>query len=136
MTSRIMYVELKSGFQDNGPAWIGKVVYSKTMRTLYFMNKAFKKTRAEYFPFGNYIDPENGDVYWISGVKKNGMDRHWAGSGKIAIDKKVLNEYLELTGQKTLDESKFIPMDIPDEYPVERINKIENRKMNRPAEGK
>jgi len=36
----------------------------------------------------NYYDLENRESYWISGVKKNGEDRHWAGGGKIKIEKK------------------------------------------------
>ena|ERR1035437_403156 len=120
-----MYIELKTGFNDKGPAWIGRVKFSKTKQTIYFLNKAFKKGS---FYYGNYTDIETGESYWISGLKKNGQDRHWAGSGKIMIDKKVINEYLELTGQKLLEESKFIKIDIPDEYPIERINEIENNK--------
>jgi hypothetical protein len=36
MKDRIMYVELKSGFSDDGPAWIGKVKFSKSGQTVYF----------------------------------------------------------------------------------------------------
>ncbi len=37
--SRIMYVELKSGYGDNGPAWIGRVTFSNTRRTLYYRGR-------------------------------------------------------------------------------------------------
>lgn len=120
-----MYIELKTGYQDNGPAWIGRVKYSKSKQTIYFNDRAFQKGSTFY---GNYIDIETGESYWISGVKKNGQDRHWAGSGKIMIDKNVINEYLEITGQKALDENKYIKVDIQNRYPVVRINKIENKK--------
>lgn len=36
MKSEIVYVELKTGYNDNGPSWIGKATYSKTGRTIYF----------------------------------------------------------------------------------------------------
>ena len=32
---------------------------------------------------GNYVDMETGESFWVSGVKKNGEDRRWAGSGKV-----------------------------------------------------
>jgi len=28
-----MYIELKTGYQDNGPAWIGRVEFSQSGRT-------------------------------------------------------------------------------------------------------
>ncbi len=49
---------------------------------------------------GNYLDIATGDEYWISGVKKDGADRHWAGSGKIRVDHTVVDEYLELVGKE------------------------------------
>ena len=40
--TRIMYIELKSGHHDDGPARIGRVSFSKTGRTIYFKGKAFQ----------------------------------------------------------------------------------------------
>ncbi len=74
--SRIMYVELKTGHMDNGPAWIGRVTFSKTGQTIYSRGKSLRK-----IPGGgvsaNYRDVDTGEQYWISGVKKNREDRHW-----------------------------------------------------------
>ena len=42
---------------------------------------------------GNYFETETRDEYWISGPKKNGQDRHWAGGGPVAIDDDVIEEY-------------------------------------------
>ena len=75
----IRYIELKTGYSDNGPAWIGNVKESKSGKTIYFNDHAFQKYHGAY---GNYIDIETGDEYWISSVKKNGQDRHWAGGRK------------------------------------------------------
>ena len=50
---------------------------------------------------------ESGEEYWISGVKKQGTNRHWAGSGRINIEAAAVSEYLELTGKSTLDLSVF-----------------------------
>ena len=42
MRTEIKYIELKTGYADNGPAWIGKVEFSKSGKTMYFNNHAFK----------------------------------------------------------------------------------------------
>jgi hypothetical protein len=102
----LRYVELKTGYNDSGPAWIGYVSMSRSGRTVYFNGKAFKRsTRAAS---GNYYDIETGDEYWISGIKKRGGDRHWAGSGKITIEASAVDEYLSITGAKKLDPSRFV----------------------------
>lgn len=123
----IRYIELKSGYNDDGPAWIGHVQESKSGRTVYFNDHAFQNRRGEY---SNYIDIETGEEYWISGVKKNGEDRHWAGSGKITIDRKVIDAYLSIIQENKLDESKYIVEDIEDVFPVERIAALLNEKGN------
>jgi hypothetical protein len=104
MKSEIIYVELKSGYSDNGPAWIGKGFYSKSGQSIYFNNQLLKKGSGIS---GNYHDIETGDEYWISGVKKNGEDRHWAGNGKIMIDKSILPEYLQIINASELAKHKF-----------------------------
>lgn len=119
----IRYIELKTGYQDNGPAWIGKVSVSKTGKTVYFNDHAFQRYNAA---IGNYIDIESGDMYWISRVKKDGNDRHWAGNGKIIIDRKVIDEYLFETDTDALDPAKFDVRDIEDSFPVDRVNLLLN----------
>lgn len=120
----ILYIELKSGYADDGPAWIGRVKYSKTGQTIYFNNKGFQQSAGA---FSNYIDIETGESYWISGVKKNGEDRHWAGAGRVMIDRKIINEYLNITGLKNIDDRRLEIVDIPDVFPVDRINEVLNR---------
>lgn len=120
----ILYIELKSGYSDDGPAWIGRVKYSKTGQTVYFNNKGFHKHAGIS---GNYIDIETGEEYWISGVKKNGRDRHSSGSGRVMIDRKIVDEYLTITGQKCIDDKRLVIVDIPDVFPVDRINKVVNQ---------
>ena len=124
MTKRLMYIELKSGYSDNGPAWIGLVTFSRTMRTVYFNNKAFGKKR---WIGSNFYDIETGDEYWISGVKKNGEDRHWAGNGKILIDRKIIDDYLKITGDETLDKSKFEITEIMETRDKNDFVEIENQ---------
>ena len=55
----IRYIELKTGYNDNGPAWIGKVKESKSGKTIYFNDHAFQK---HHGAFSNYIDIETGEL--------------------------------------------------------------------------
>ena len=90
--TRVMYVERKTGFGDNGPARIGRVSFSHSGRTIYYNDKSFQSCGGQGIA-GNYFDTETGDEYWISGPKKNGQDRHWAGGGPVAIDNDIAEEY-------------------------------------------
>ena len=119
MIKNLMYIELKSGYSDDGPAWIGYVKTSKTRKTVYFNDHAFQKAIGGS---SNYIDVENGDMYWITGLKKDESNRHWAGHGKITIDRSAVEEYLE----KELPSSLFEVADMEDKFPVERANKLLN----------
>ena len=100
----LRYIELKTGWNDNGPAWIGFVTESRSGKMVYFNDHAFQRQNGEY---SNYIDVETQEEYWISGVKKNGEDRHWAGGGIITIDKKAVALYLSITGMKELPKSRY-----------------------------
>jgi hypothetical protein len=92
MRTRIMYVELKTGHNDNGPAWIGRVSFSKTGQTIYYREKSLRRIHGGGVQ-GNYRDVETGEEYWVSGVKRNQEDRHWAGTGAVEIDPDVEDEY-------------------------------------------
>ena len=122
----IRYIELKTGYNDNGPAWIGNVKESKSGKTIYYNDHAFQKYHGVY---NNYIDIETGDEYWITREKKNGEDRHWAGSGRITIDRKVIDEYLAIVNADKLDDSKYLIADIEDVFPIERINSYLNESI-------
>ena len=43
MRTRIMYVELKTGHNDNGPAWIGRVGFFNTGQTIYYREKSLRR---------------------------------------------------------------------------------------------
>ncbi len=129
MKPEIKYIELKSGFNDNGPAWIGMAEFSKSGRTVYFNGKAFKNTNAMGIDGGNHYDIETREEYWISGIKKNGTDRHWAGGGKIMIDRNVVDLYLSLVDFNVLDKKRFELVDI---LPTDKqkFSELENEKIN------
>lgn len=127
MKPRILYIEHKTDQSDRGEAWISQVEFSKSSQTVYFNNKAFKKIRKGGVS-GNHYDLETGDEYWISGIKKSGQDRHWAGGGRIGIDRRIVDQYLELVDFEVLDEANFELVDIL-ETDKSRFNQIENEKF-------
>lgn len=121
MKSEILYVELKQG------AWIGFGQYSKTGQTIYFDGKILKKAQGI---ISNHFDLISGEEYWISRVKKNGFDRHWAGSGKIYIDKEVIEQYLEIIGSSLLPKNKFIITELNNTPNKSLSEEIENSKLS------
>lgn len=119
MKNRLVYVELKSGYADDGPAWIGRAGASKSGATVYFNGQAFKSLKGSGVG-ANYFDVETGDEYWISGIKKNNQDRHWAGGGKIEIDRSVIPAYLAETDREFLPPN-LSPTDLAPSEPNESL---------------
>ena len=89
MKSRIMYIERK-GDGISGPARIGRVMYSKSGKSLYYRGRMFQSLKGNGFK-SNFFDAETGEHYWISGCKKDGTDRLYSGS--VEIDDDVRDEY-------------------------------------------
>ncbi|MEC5386002.1 hypothetical protein VVD49_09715 [Uliginosibacterium sp. H3] len=100
--SMLRYIELKSGFGDRGPAWIARVQLSRSKTTVYFNGRALKKAKGGGIS-GNYFDLESGEEYWVSGIKKNGEDRHSTGSGPVLVEATAVEEHLSLRGLVALD---------------------------------
>ena len=125
MKPAILYIEQGSG-NHNGTAWIGKATFSKSGRTVYFNSQAFKKSHGAW---GNHRDLMSGDEYWVSGIKKNGQDRHWAGGGKILVDRSIVSEYLEFMGWERLDPQRYEVVDI---LPTDKqsFSQLENQAMH------
>ncbi len=90
--TRIMYVERITLLNHNGSASIGRVSFSKSGRTIYYRGKTLQSLRGSGI-IGNYVDVNSGVEYWVSGPKRNGQDRHWAGKGVVKIDAEVVDEY-------------------------------------------
>jgi hypothetical protein len=127
MESEIKYIELKTDYSHDGPAWIGLVSFSKSGKTIYFDGKAFQKIGSDRMR-GNYYDIESGEEYWISGVKKDQRDRHQFGNGQIFIEERAIEDYLAIINRKSLDKSQFSICQVNKEIPVNRIHEIENTK--------
>ena len=133
MKSEIKYIELKSGFSDDGPAWIGLASFSKSGKTIYFDGRAFQTLSGNGIA-GNYFDIETGDEYWISGVKKNQSDRHKFGGGKIYVEKRIFNEYLKIINTQSLNSKIYEIIEVDEEIPISKINEIENQKIDADSE--
>jgi hypothetical protein len=128
MTRVLKYIELKTEQADKGPAWIARVTLSRSGTTVYFNGQALRRARKGGIS-GNHFDVETGEEYWVSGVKKDGTDRHWAGSGKVAIEMSAVQEYLEIIGAAQLDESRlFVVPDLP-ETNIERFHGLANEPL-------
>lgn len=88
--SRIMYIEDKSEGLD-GPARIGRVIFSKSGRSVHYDGRTFRRVGNGYKY--NHIAEDNGDHFWISGPRKDGADRLNGGSRPVEIDENVEREY-------------------------------------------
>ena len=100
----ILYIELKTGFNHTGPAWISRVEYSKSGNTIYFNGSALKKYAGIT---GNYYDLETEEEYGASEPNKNGRDRHKLGTGLVFVDSLIAKEYMLFLGMSDLDPRKF-----------------------------
>ena len=127
MKTKLLYVELIPDTTHTGPAWIGYGQINRTGKTIYFDGKILGHGKGM---IGNHVDIVKGDEYWISGVKKDGQDRHWAGHGKIQIDKSAITEYLQIIDEQELPKGKFIIVELNNIPKTELATKIENAKLN------
>jgi hypothetical protein len=91
MKSRIMYIECKANGLE-GEASIGRVTFSKSGATLHYRGKSFQSLKGRGFK-SNYFDIETGEHYWISGPRRDGQDRLYAGGAPVKIDDDVFDEY-------------------------------------------
>jgi hypothetical protein len=88
---RIMYIEYK-GDGLHGTAHIGRVTFSRTGATLHYKGKSFQSLKGSGFK-ANYFDVESGEHYWISGPRRDGVDRLYKSDWPVEIDEDVREEY-------------------------------------------
>ena len=105
---RIMYIEYKGGGFGNpfgfahirasmggglhGNARIGRVTFSRTGATLQYAGKTFQSLNGRGFK-ANYFDTETGEQYWISGPRRDGVDRLYKSDWPVEIDEDVRERY-------------------------------------------
>ncbi|HVX83968.1 MAG TPA: hypothetical protein VH253_04055 [Phycisphaerae bacterium] len=83
---RQVYIEQKTdgnrSLEHRGPAQLATVTGSRTGKTLYALGKTFERIKRGGI-YGNYRCLQDGNEYWISGIKKRGTNRHRFGQGPI-----------------------------------------------------
>ncbi len=89
MQDRIMYVEYKGGGLA-GTAWICRVSFSKTGKTIYYQGRQLQSLNGDGYK-ANYYDIETGENYWVSGCKTKGDDTLYPDT--VLIDDDVREEY-------------------------------------------
>jgi hypothetical protein len=94
-TRRVMYVENKNGDIDGVAARIGWVTFSRTGLTVYYRGRVLQRARGGGI-WGNHVDTQTGDEYWISGVKKRGSNVHWAEPARLEVDEDAREAYASL----------------------------------------
>ena len=93
MTDRIMYIESKATGLT-GEARIGRVIFSKSGRSLYYNGRTFKRLVGGYK--ANYYDVDSLEEYWISGPKQRGGDRLYGERVPVHVDHDVREDYWTL----------------------------------------
>jgi hypothetical protein len=127
--SVLRYIELKAGSGGGGPAWIARVQLSRSKSTVYFNGRALKRAKGGGVA-GNYFDLETGEEYWVSGVKKNGKDRHWAGSGIVLVEASAVQEYLALRAIGELDPKTHAITNDLAPTDISRFKRLENESFS------
>jgi len=89
-----MYVENKSAGSDlpgiQGPARIGRVVYSKSLQSICYRGRRLARAKGGYKY--NHYDVETHEHFWISGPRRDGEDGLY-GARPTPIDEDVREEY-------------------------------------------
>lgn len=118
-----MFVESYTGGNHNGPAWIGRAYFSKSGKTIYFNGRAIN-LRSGWEIGGD-------GSYWVSGVKKNGQDRHKYGPAtlKVMIDETVVDEYLQFRELDKLP-SVYEVVKLDNTIPKEELTQLANEKAS------
>ena len=92
-TRRVMYVESKGEPIEGAAARVGWVTFSQTGRTVEYKGLRLGRIKGGGYS-GNFIDPETGTVYWVSGIKRRDSNAHPAEAGiVVAVDPDAMDEY-------------------------------------------
>jgi hypothetical protein len=104
-----MYIESKAEGL-NGPARIGRVTFNRAGRTLSYNGKSFQSLKGRGFK-ANYYETETGEEYWISGPRRDGLDRLYGKRALVVeIDADVREEYRTAENLRQLDAARLWPM--------------------------
>lgn len=77
MPERIMFVQLKTGYQvDQGPAWISRVRFTKTYATAYWHDRTLRRALGMFD--ANFYDLETEEQFWLSGPHRDQGDTRYS----------------------------------------------------------
>jgi Fe-S cluster assembly iron-binding protein IscA len=88
-----MHVEQILDDDEAGPAWIGRITFSKTGRTLYARGRALQLMGGEG---SDYVDQATGERFRLSNVKRDLQQRRFPGYGDVEVDPEAVEEYERL----------------------------------------
>jgi hypothetical protein len=90
MKDRVMYLERKDeDGHEQGPAWIGRVRFSKTGRTIFYRGRTLEEAAGGP---GTHRDKATGELFFVSGIKWDLKELYWA-DREVEIDDDALEEY-------------------------------------------
>lgn len=93
MTRRVMFVQLKTGFDtDRGPSWICWVDFNRSWKTARFHGRELRRLPPGRAGEGNFIDVGADELFWLSGPKRDRSDVRY-GPGSPEVDDDVQDEY-------------------------------------------
>jgi hypothetical protein len=76
-----MYIEQKTDgprlLNDRGPAWFADVTFTNSGRSVRWRGQLFQRIHGGGV-CGNYRCVEDGNEYWITGIKKRGSNRNYS----------------------------------------------------------
>lgn len=95
-----MYVELKTGFDEDGggPAWVGRVRFSKTGRTIFYRGRELQRKAADDAS-GLHVDIATREEFWVSGVKRKRGPRPWLDRIDVVVDDDAREEFERLVAR-------------------------------------
>jgi hypothetical protein len=90
MPDRVVFVQLKTGYPtDQGPCWICRARFTKTWQSVQFHGRTLRRQQTVY---GNFVDVESGEEWWVSGPKRDRTDARYSGQQPV-VDDEVRAEY-------------------------------------------
>lgn len=95
-----MFIQLKTGHDiDRGPSWIGWVEFTRTWRTARFHGREL--ARMPPGTEGNFFDLATGELFWVSGPKRDRTDTRY-GPATAEIDDDARKVYEAFLGGAAL----------------------------------
>lgn len=97
----MMDVELNFRHGDSAPAWIERVTFPTSGLSIFYRRLELRCLMGGGVSC-NCIDGKTVEELWVSGVKRNGPTRQWAGSGTGEVVDNVRDEHEVLVAQRLL----------------------------------